>query len=261
MQAGPSRGQTILLVDDEEHLRVTVSDFLTFQGYTVELARSGEEALKTLDSITPDLIILDISMPGIGGMGFLQRLSRTAGNAPPVVILTARSNLQGFFDGLDVAGFVSKPCEKTVLLGQIQRILGDDAPAREKDAAGDTLHVLLGEDDSDVFEVLKRMFSRHGHSVTRAESGPAVLEAAATAGVDVVVLKEYLTKLNGSAVATLLRTMPSTRAIPIVLYDMVGAISMTGSSSAGSKAPVDRYIEVHEPSEVLDAVEKVIGAA
>ncbi len=259
MQTGASKGNTILLVDDEEHLRVTVSDFLTFQGYIVELARSGEEALETLESMTPDLIILDISMPGIGGMGFLQRLSRSAGASPPVLVLTARANLQSFFDGLDVAGFVSKPCEKGVLLAQIQHILGNNAPARETAVAGGVVHVLLGEDDPHMFEVLERLFTRHSHTVTRAENGPGVLEAAATVGADVVVLKQYLTKLNGSAVATLLRTMPSTKALPIVLYDFVGAGVIPTSSSPGAKAPVDRYVEAMEPSGVLEAVEQVLG--
>jgi DNA-binding response OmpR family regulator len=153
MQTGAGKGKTILLVEDEEHLCVTVSDFLTFKGYAVEVARSGEEALERLESLTPDLIILDISMPGIGGMGFLQRMSRGSGESPPVLILTARANLQSFFDGLDVAGFVSKPCEKGLLLKQIQRILGDDAPARESAAAGKEVHVLLGEDADVVFQV------------------------------------------------------------------------------------------------------------
>ncbi len=261
MQTGTNKGKVILLVDDEEHLRVTVSDFLTFQGYTVELACSGEEALKTLESLTPDLIILDISMPGIGGMGFLQRISRHSGEAPPVLILTARANLQSFFDGLDVAGFVSKPCEKGVLLSQIQRILGDAVPAQKLATSGATVHVLLGEDDADVYDLLERLFTRHGHTVTRAESGPGVLEAAATTDPDVVVLKQCLTKLNGSAVATLLRTMPSTRALPIILYDIVSMGDIPSSSATSERAPVDRYVATLEPSEILDAVEKTIGVA
>ncbi len=261
MQTGTSKGKTILLVDDEEHLRVTVSDFLTFQGYTVELACSGEEALRTLETLTPDLIILDISMPGIGGMGFLQRMSRGSGEAPPVLILTARANLQSFFDGLDVAGFVSKPCEKSTLLVQIKRILGDDSPERESTVEGEAVQVLLGEDDPDLLDVLERLFTRRGHSVARAESGPGVLQAATTAEPDVVVLKQCLSKLNGSAVATLLRTMPSTRGLPIILYDMVTVGSVPSSSAASWKAPVDRYVAALEPSEILDAVEQTIDTA
>jgi len=261
MQAEASKGKNILLVDDEEHLRVTVSDFLTFQGYTVELARSGEQALKMLESSTPDLIILDISMPGIGGMGFLQRMSRGSDHPPPVLILTARANLQSFFDGLDVAGFVSKPCEKGVLLAQIQRILGHAAPARDAAATSGTVSVLLGEDDPDAFDLLKHLFMRHGYSVARAESGPELLELAATAEAEVVVLKQCLSKLNGSAVATLLRTMPSTRSIPIVLYDIVTVGTIPSSSATSEKAPVDRYVAALEPSEILEAVEQTIGVA
>ncbi|MDP6470371.1 MAG: response regulator transcription factor [Kiritimatiellia bacterium] len=256
-----SSQQKILLVDDEEHLRLTVSDFLTFQGYAVELARSGEEALKKLDSASPDLIILDISMPGIGGMGFLQRLSRTAGEAPPVLVLTARANLQGFFDGLDVAGFVAKPCDKNTLLAQIRGILGEQIPEREAAGAGDTVHVLLGEDDPDMFDVLERLFTRHGYRITQADSCPGVLEAAAADRPDVVILKQFLTQLNGSAAATLLRTMPSTKGLPIVLYDVVSTGALSTASSGETTAPVDKYVEALEPSEILAAMEQVIGAA
>ncbi len=256
-----SSEKTILLVDDEEHLRVTVSDFLSFQGYAVELACNGEEALKKLDSVSPDLIILDISMPGIGGMGFLQRLSRRAGAAPPVLVLTARANLQGFFDGLDVAGFVAKPCDKNTLLAEIRRILGEPAPAGDAAGASGKVHVLLGEDDPGMFEVLKRLFTRYGYRITRANSGPGVLEAASAQKPDVVVLKQFLTRLNGSAAATLLRAMPSTQGLPIVLYDVVSTGVPSATSLGETAAPVDKYVAAREPSEILAAMEQVIAAA
>jgi DNA-binding response OmpR family regulator len=257
--AAVSNGQTILLVDDEEHLRVTLRDFLMFNGYGVELARSAEQALNYLEQGRYDLVILDISMPGIGGMGFLQRVAHNHIEAPPILVLTARTNLQPFFDGLDVAGFVSKPCGKGVLLAEIQRILGVAKPVAAAAKAGESVHVLLGEDDTEMYGVIERLFARHGHRVTRALSGPGVLEAAPTARPDVVVMKQFLTKLNGSAVATLLRAMPSTKAIPIVLYDTVGIGEHAPTAAMAESAPVDDYVAVHEPSQILDAMERVIG--
>ena len=258
MTAAVSTGQTILLVDDEEHLRVTLRDFLVFNGYGVELARSAEQALKQLEKGNYDLIILDISMPGIGGMGFLQRVAHNHVKAPPILVLTARTNLQQFFDGLDVAGFVSKPCEKGLLLAEIRRILGVVNPVAAATKTGASVNVLLGEDDTEMYGVIERLFTRHGHRVTRALSGPGVLEAAPTTRPDVVVMKQFLTKLNGSAVATLLRTMPTTKAIPIVLYDTVG-IGSHAPPAVAEHASVDDYVAVHEPSQLLDAVERVLG--
>ena len=70
MSSDTTRKEHILLVDDEKHLLVSLRDYLTFEHFTVTTAQSGEEALEVLERITPDLIVLDISMPGMGGMGF-----------------------------------------------------------------------------------------------------------------------------------------------------------------------------------------------
>ena len=81
-----------------------------------------------------------------------------------------------------------------------------------------------------------------------------MLEAAPTTIPDVVVLKQFLTKLNGTAVATLLRTMPSTHAIPIVLYNTVG---MSGASV--DTAQVNDRVEGCDSADILSAVERTLG--
>ena len=72
--------RTILIVDDDRSLLTTLSDFLAFEGYEVLTAESGEDGLRTLTDATPDLIILDMSMPGMGGVGF--RLFGLPGTTP-----------------------------------------------------------------------------------------------------------------------------------------------------------------------------------
>jgi len=64
---GPDR-YTIMIVDDNRHLLVALGDYLTFQGYDVVTAATGEEALRKLERGGADLIVLDIGMPGMGGM-------------------------------------------------------------------------------------------------------------------------------------------------------------------------------------------------
>ena len=83
----------ILVVDDEHLLRTPVAAVLRQAGYVVECAASGEEALRALESATPELILLDLMMPGMGGLGFLRRLRadpRWAG--VPVIVLSAGSD-------------------------------------------------------------------------------------------------------------------------------------------------------------------------
>src|SRR4051794_13923760 len=83
----------ILVIDDERLLRAPVASVLRHAGYEVDCAGSGEEALQVLESATPDLILLDLMMPGMGGLGFLRRLradERWA--AVPVIVLSAGSD-------------------------------------------------------------------------------------------------------------------------------------------------------------------------
>ena len=246
----------ILFVDDESHLRVTVRDFLAHRGYKVELARSGEQALRKLQTCTPDLVILDISMPGMGGMGFLQRVQASAEPPPPILILTARTNLRTFFDGVDVAGFIAKPCHKELLLEKIESVLETAASrVRSEDPSG-ARHVLLGEDDPAMADLLSRALVRKGLRVTTAESGPAVLEVAPSRKPDVVVLKRYLTGLNGGPVASLLRAMPTTSLTPIVVYNTAGVGDSVESTTVGAGSrDVNRYVVARDSADILDAIQ------
>ncbi|MBL7076502.1 MAG: response regulator [Kiritimatiellae bacterium] len=251
----------VLFVDDEAHLRVTVKDFLEFHCYQVELARSGEQALRKLQQRVPDLVILDISMPGIGGMGFLQRVQAAKTPPPPILILTARTNLRTFFDGVKVAGFISKPCSKEFLLEKIKAVLAESASAARAEERGDSRHVLLGEDDPEMADYLCRALAKQGHSVTTAESGPAVLESAPTEKPDVVVLKHYLTGLNGGPVASLLRAMPTTAATPIVVYNTVGVGDPVELVSESGSRDVNRYVVARDSGDILDAIQLTLASA
>lgn len=78
----------ILVVDDEEGIRLLFKEELEEEGYEVELAEGGEEALKKLRTSKPDLVTLDLKMPGIGGLEVLERI-REEDKDLPVVICTA----------------------------------------------------------------------------------------------------------------------------------------------------------------------------
>ena len=85
MDAGDKK--RILLIDDDTSLLLTLSDFLIHEGYQVVTANSGEQGLKRLDEVDPDLIILDMNMPGMGGVGFLREISSQGRDATGVRIM------------------------------------------------------------------------------------------------------------------------------------------------------------------------------
>jgi len=214
-----SKRDQILLVDDERHLLMAVKNFLAFEQFDVHTAKSGEDALKVLETLEPDIIVLDISMPGMGGVGFLKRISDSQGVPRyPVLVLTARSTLREFFETVQVDGFLEKPCDEAELLANIRRILARRTAAPDAGSSGPK-RVLLAEDDVRIANRLSDALSKKGYEVQVVQSGPDVLEKATTLHPSVIVMKDILPRLNGSAVASLLNVMTSVSMIPVVLYD------------------------------------------
>ena len=113
----------VLLIDDETDLVEMVKFQLEKKGYKVVPAYNGKEALDKLKDIKPDLIILDINMPTMGGLEFFNEISTEHGQPKyPVLVLTARANLEGIFKAIEVGGFVSKPFEIDYLISEVDRI-------------------------------------------------------------------------------------------------------------------------------------------
>lgn len=253
----------VLLIDDDTSLLVTLGDFLKFEGFEVTTADSGESGLKVLRGLSPDLIILDMGMPGMGGVGFLKAISGEGGKPKyPVLVLTARANMAEFFANVAVDGFIAKPCDPQDLLHEVSRIvfLRSDTVMAEPARVGHGKQILLGEDDERVRESLVHVFTLAGFKVTIAPKGPEVIQSAVLGTPDVVVLKLIFENMNGDTVAGILRGMPKTANVPIVLYDSsgggVGAAKYRVSSSF-----VDRFVRTSNPSDLLAAVREVLGSS
>jgi two-component system, OmpR family, response regulator MprA len=123
----------ILVVDDERAVRESLRRALELEGYRVELAEDGEEALVRLGAAPPDAAILDVLMPGIDGLEVCRRL-RADGNAVPVLMLTARAEVDSRVAGLDAGAddYLPKPFALAELLARLRALLrragnGDDA--------------------------------------------------------------------------------------------------------------------------------------
>ena len=247
------RKKTILLIDDDTSLLVTLSDFLRFEGYDVTTAESGELGLKRLKALDPDLIILDMSMPGMGGIGFLKDISVSGKPKHPVLVLTARANMAEFFADVDVDGFVAKPCAPEDLLMEVGRILF--LRSGQDDDQADALtprKILLGEDDAMVAAAIEKVFTAEGLLVTSVERGPDMIEQAILQRPDVIVLKQLFSKMNGDAVADMLQAMPNARSIPVVLYDDSGYFKSDTPPSG-----VRQVVLSSDPEALLSALRNV----
>lgn len=127
MAAQPVEPPRILLVDDYEDARVMYGHFLRMSGYQSIEAATGEEALELAHAHLPDLILLDMSLPGIDGWEVTAELKRDEKTKHiPIVALTAHA-LQAERQRTERAGcdgFLAKPCAPPDLLAEISRLLG-----------------------------------------------------------------------------------------------------------------------------------------
>lgn len=123
----------ILVVDDERAVRESLERALELEGYDVELAADGEEALERMSTAPPaDAVILDVLMPGIDGLEVCRRL-RAGGDAVPVLMLTARAEIDSRVAGLDAGAddYLPKPFALAELLARLRALLRRTANGEE----------------------------------------------------------------------------------------------------------------------------------
>ena len=115
---------TILIVEDEFAVARGIQYALQQEGYEVTVARSGEEGLDFATNQAPDLIVLDVRLPGIDGFEVLRRL-RAVGSKAPVLFLTARDALTDRLSGFSVGGddYLTKPFSPRELVARVKAVL------------------------------------------------------------------------------------------------------------------------------------------
>jgi DNA-binding response OmpR family regulator len=114
----------ILVVDDEEDVQILIRRILSDAGYDVDSASDGEAALERIEDRRPDLVVLDLMMPGMDGWGVLENL-RKRPDPPPVVVVTALADYQAFTRGVreGAAAYVCKPFHFAELVATCQKVL------------------------------------------------------------------------------------------------------------------------------------------
>ncbi len=114
----------VLLVEDDRGVRESLARALKYEGYEVETAPDGIEAMQVLDRGSPDVIVLDVMMPVMDGLEVCRRL-RSRGDATPVLMLTARHEVNDRVAGLDAGAddYLVKPFALDELLARLRALL------------------------------------------------------------------------------------------------------------------------------------------
>jgi len=150
-------GTTILVIDDEPQLRRAMKATLSSIGYAVVEVKTGEEALAVLDELRPDLILLDLNMPGIGGLETCRSIRERSD--VPIIILSVRNNEIDKVHALDAGAddYVTKPFG-------IQELLARVRAAMRRGPAGDSSTELIQAGDLEI-DFAARLVTLNGLAV------------------------------------------------------------------------------------------------
>lgn len=118
--------ERILIVDDEPNVVVSLEFLLGQAGYDVAVARNGPEALERASGWNPDLVLLDVMLPGLDGFEVCRRLL-TFARPPAIVLLTARGREAERLKGLDLGAdrYVTKPFSTRELVAEVRAVLAE----------------------------------------------------------------------------------------------------------------------------------------
>jgi two-component system, OmpR family, response regulator MprA len=182
----------VLIVDDDAGVRRMLARTLEAEGYGVSVAADGGSALVEIERSAPDLIVLDVAMPGMDGLGVTRRL-RGKGDALPVLLLTARDGVADRVAGLDAGAddYLVKPFATAELLARVRALL------RRGRAAGD----LLSAGDV-TLDLRERAASRRGRDLDLTPREADLLELLLRNARVVVSREQALAHVWGEGAAT-----------------------------------------------------------
>jgi two-component system phosphate regulon response regulator PhoB len=137
-------GENILIVEDDEDILELVRYNLSREGYKTTTVRSGEDALRSAGRVAPDLVVLDLMLPGLDGLDVCKLLKNDRKTKHiPVIMLTAKGEEADIVTGLEVGAddYITKPFSPRVLIARVKAVLrrktqepgGDDATVRAGD--------------------------------------------------------------------------------------------------------------------------------
>lgn len=120
----PRMRTRVLVLDDQEYLREIIATILADAGYPARAVATTDETLRLLDELRPDLLVLDVSLPTIGGLEFLDQLrANPAWATLPVLIVSGDPAKLAAAEGRRHVGVLTKPFDVTVLVAEVVRLL------------------------------------------------------------------------------------------------------------------------------------------
>ena len=247
-QLSDAEDTTVLIIDDDSDVHELMRRFLLPHGFQVVSAFSGDTGVQYAKRIEPDIIALDVMMPGRDGWSVLSELKSDDETAHIPVVMVSMVDDRSIGYALGASEYLVKPISKQRLVETLSRFRPDSPEP----------HAMVVEDEQDVREVVQRHLTRAGWTVTTAENGEVALEQLAAGGQpDVVILDLMMPKVDGFEVADRMKDHPDWKDIPIIVLT---AMDLDEQDYRRLRESVSRVIEKSATS-FDEVVEQVVHIA
>ncbi len=237
IEVAPAGKPRILVIEDEDDDARLVELILGREGYAITIAASAEDALAMMDALAPALLVVDLGLPGLSGLGFIEWLRASPRwNDTPIVVLSGRdlageerTRIEATVDCIARKGDVSR--------ADFSRRIKELCPPPPKPAP--RRRVLVVDDNEANRKVLRAMLQRLPCDVIEAGDAPAGLLSVREQPPDVILMDIQMPGMDGLAATALLKADPSTSGIPIIA---VTAHAMAGDADRAITAGCIAYI-------------------
>lgn len=221
-------GKTLLLVEDSEPQIIQLTDILRNEGYIIQVARNGREALESVKKVIPDAMILDLQMPEVDGFEVLREIrDLKATRNIPVIVLTAKHITKedlSFLKGNNIHQLIQKGnVNRADLLKFVKNLtfksISDTAPPKEKlqtdHRSGVKHHILVIEDNQDNIITLRALLEDK-YLISSADNGPDGLRMASSQNHDLILLDISLNEMVGYEVLDNLKKDEKLKSVPVI---------------------------------------------
>ncbi len=200
-------GSTVLVIDDDPNARDLMMRSLCKDGFRVETAADGQAGLEIAARLKPDVITLDVMMPGMSGWAVLKTLKANPVTADIPVVMVSMVDDRNIGYTLGASDYLTKPLDWSRLPSLLKR---HSRPADGGD-------VLVVDDDPENREMLRRMLEREGWTVVEAENGRRALDCVEAARPSMILLDLMMPEMDGFAFMEEFRKHPENRMVPVIV--------------------------------------------
>ena len=207
--ANPSAGPTVVVCDDDPAIRTIVTALLSQSGCRVLPVATGEEAIELTRTVRPDVVLLDLGLPGLSGCETASQLAQDDSTTAIPVVIVSGMNREDVEGPVVSANWVAKPFSKEELVCAIEQALGRRLPSTR---------VLLVEDDEDLGRIIVQMFEDRAISTIHATTIKDAIALIERDMPDLIVLDLSLPDGDGHSIAEVVRDLAPAVAPRLIVY-------------------------------------------